>query len=104
MYLYQFIVLSHCAVAPCGGHFSSNQGEITTPNWPSDYDAQSVCTWRIGVTSAESLHVVFTDFELQAVNLFGNCLDYVEIFNRETMASLGPLSFLRFISFSTCMV
>ncbi|XP_007562022.2 ovochymase-2 [Poecilia formosa] len=75
--------------APCGGRFSSNQGEITSPNWPSDYNAQSACTWHINVPSAESIHVAFTDFELQAVNMFGNCVDYVEIFNGETMASLG---------------
>uniref|UniRef100_A0A3Q2CBD6 Zgc:154142 n=1 Tax=Cyprinodon variegatus TaxID=28743 RepID=A0A3Q2CBD6_CYPVA len=75
--------------APCGGHFSSKQGEITSPNWPGDYLAQSVCTWRISVPSAEKIHVVFTDFELQAMNLLGNCVDYVEIFNGETMASLG---------------
>ncbi|KAM4595755.1 ovochymase-2 [Fundulus diaphanus] len=75
--------------APCGGHFSSNQGEITSPGWPSDYHAQSVCTWHVSVPSAESIHVVFTDFELQAVNAFGNCVDYVEIFSGETMASHG---------------
>lgn len=84
-------VLFHSAAAPCGGRFISNQGEVTSPNWPSDYNAQSVCTWLINVPSAESIRVAFTDFELQAVNLFGNCVDYVEIFNGETMASLGLL-------------
>uniref|UniRef100_A0A3Q1JVK3 Ovochymase 2 n=1 Tax=Anabas testudineus TaxID=64144 RepID=A0A3Q1JVK3_ANATE len=70
--------------APCGGSYSSAQGEITSPNWPSDYQAQSVCTWRITIPSAKSVHVVFTHFELQAVNMFGNCIDYVEVFNGES--------------------
>ncbi|XP_067441011.1 ovochymase-2 [Thunnus thynnus] len=75
--------------APCGGSFNSSQGEITSPNWPSDYNAQSVCTWRIKVPSAKSVHVAFTHFELQAVNMLGNCVDYVEIFNGESMKSQG---------------
>ncbi|XP_071359853.1 ovochymase-2 [Trachinotus anak] len=75
--------------APCGGSFSSNQGEITSPNWPGDYPAQSVCTWRISIPSAKSVHVAFTHFELQAGNMLGNCVDYVEIFNGHSMASLG---------------
>ncbi|TMS22780.1 Ovochymase-2 [Larimichthys crocea] len=75
--------------SPCGGSFSSNQGEITSPNWPNDYQAQSVCTWRITIPSAKSVHVAFTHFELQAVNMLGKCIDYVEVFNGETMKSLG---------------
>ncbi|XP_068445519.1 ovochymase-2 [Clinocottus analis] len=75
--------------APCGGSFSSAQGEITSPNWPSDYQAQSVCTWRISIASAKSVHVAFTHFELQAANMLGDCVDYIEIFNGESMTSLG---------------
>lgn len=75
--------------APCGGSFSSSQGEVRSPNWPGDYQAQSVCTWRIEIPSAKSIHVAFTHFELQAANLFGNCLDYVEVFDGKNMSSLG---------------
>ncbi|XP_053711283.1 tolloid-like protein 1 [Synchiropus splendidus] len=75
--------------APCGGSFSSLNGDFTTPNWPKDYDAQSVCTWRINIPSATNIHIVFTHFELQAVNVLGNCVDYVEVFNGATMASAG---------------
>lgn len=86
-----FYTHMHTNTAPCGGRFSSAQGEITSPNWPSDYQAQSVCTWRITIPSAKSVHVAFTHFELQAVNMFGNCIDYVEVFNGDSMASLGRL-------------
>lgn len=75
--------------APCGGSFSSSQGELRSPNWPNDYQAQSVCTWRIDIPSAKSIHVAFTHFEMQAVNMFGNCMDYVEVFDGKNMSSLG---------------
>uniref|UniRef100_A0A3Q2VHF8 Zgc:154142 n=1 Tax=Haplochromis burtoni TaxID=8153 RepID=A0A3Q2VHF8_HAPBU len=76
----------------CEGKFKN--GEITSPNWPNDYQAQTVCTWRINVPSSRSIHVAFTHFELQAVNLLGNCVDYVEVINGETMASLVVIRFL----------
>ncbi|XP_040002652.1 ovochymase-2 [Xiphias gladius] len=75
--------------APCGGSFSSDHGEITSPNWPSDYQALSVCTWRITIPVAKSINITFTHFELQAVNILGRCVDYVEVFDGETMVSLG---------------
>uniref|UniRef100_A0A3Q1C976 Ovochymase 2 n=1 Tax=Amphiprion ocellaris TaxID=80972 RepID=A0A3Q1C976_AMPOC len=80
--------------APCGGSFSSERGEIVSPNWPNDYDAQSACTWHINVPSAKMIHVVFTHFELQAVNVLGNCVDYVEIFSGESMTSLVVIRFI----------
>ncbi|KAM4603345.1 ovochymase-2 [Polymixia lowei] len=75
--------------APCGGSFSGNQGEIISPNWPGDYPAQSVCTWRVTIPSAKNIHIAFTHFEVQAANVLGNCVDYVEIFSGEGMASKG---------------
>lgn len=77
------------AVAPCGGSFHSDQGEIISPNWPDNYEAQTVCTWRISTPSLKSIHVYFTHFDLQAVNVLGNCVDYVELFSGENMTSLG---------------
>ncbi|XP_061582482.1 ovochymase-2 [Cololabis saira] len=81
--------------APCGGSFSSNQGEIMSPNWPNDCEAQIACTWRISIPSSKSIHVVFTHFDLQPVNILGNCVDYVEVFGGENVTSLG-----RFCGFS----
>lgn len=48
-----------------------------------------MCTWRITVPSAKTLHIGFSHFELQAQNILGKCVDYVEVFNGATMASLG---------------
>ncbi|XP_057698672.1 ovochymase [Corythoichthys intestinalis] len=75
--------------APCGGTFSTSQGELTSPNWPNDYPIQAVCTWRIRVPAAESIYVEFTHFELQAVSVIGECVDYVEVFSGGSMTSLG---------------
>ncbi|XP_030644095.1 ovochymase-2 [Chanos chanos] len=68
-------------VAGCGGQFSSQQGELTSPNWPNDYPSQAVCTWHVSVPSATQLHLTFTHFEVQAVNMLGECVDYVEVFD-----------------------
>ncbi|XP_029008026.1 ovochymase-2 [Betta splendens] len=75
--------------APCGGSFTGAQGELTSPNWPGSYRAQSVCTWRITVPSATAVRVNFTDFELQTANLLGNCVDYVEVFSGDGTESVG---------------
>ncbi|KAJ3614596.1 hypothetical protein NHX12_018167 [Muraenolepis orangiensis] len=69
------------AQAPCGGHFSSLQGELSSPGWPGDYPSQAVCTWHIAIPSGAAVHLVFTHFEVQATNMLGKCVDYVEIFN-----------------------
>ncbi|KAM9476723.1 ovochymase-2 isoform 2-T2 [Clarias gariepinus] len=65
----------------CGGEFTSQQGELVSPNWPNNYPNQTVCTWIISSPSAKSLHIVFTHFELQAVNILGKCVDFVEVFD-----------------------
>lgn len=85
---------THTHTVPCGGSFSSEQGEITSPKWPADYPAQSVCTWHISIPAAETVHVAFTHFELQAINVLGDCVDYVEFFN-QNMTSLGRLLFFK---------
>lgn len=76
--------------APCGGVFSGNQGEMMSPNWLSgNYPPLSVCTWRISTPSNTSIHVGFSHFDLQAKNLLGRCVDYVEIINGENLETLG---------------
>ncbi|CAL8331735.1 unnamed protein product [Lota lota] len=75
--------------APCGGRFSSNQGEVTSPGWPSDYPSQAVCTWLITIPSATTIHLAFTHFEVQAANMLGKCVDYVEIFQGPNMFPKG---------------
>ncbi|CAM4474958.1 unnamed protein product [Leuciscus chuanchicus] len=65
----------------CGGLFTSQKGDLQSPNWPNEYPSQAVCTWTIHIPSATGIHIVFTQFELQAVSLLGQCVDYVEVFD-----------------------
>ncbi|KAL7877112.1 hypothetical protein SRHO_G00037550 [Serrasalmus rhombeus] len=65
----------------CGGEFVGQQGELQSPNWPNNYPDQAACTWSISSPSAKSLHIIFTDFDLQAVNILGKCVDFVEVFD-----------------------
>lgn len=68
-------------IVGCGGEFTGQQGELVSPNWPNNYPKQTVCTWSISSPSAKSLHIIFTHFELQAVNVLGKCMDFVEVFD-----------------------
>ncbi|XP_072534618.1 ovochymase-2 [Salminus brasiliensis] len=69
------------SVVGCGGEFTGQQGELQSPNWPNNYPDQAACTWTISSPSAKSLHIVFTHFEVQAVNILGKCVDFVEVFD-----------------------
>lgn len=75
-----FVCKSLAAVG-CGGHFTSQKGEFQSPNWPNEYPSQAVCTWTIYIPSATGIQIVLTHFELQAVSLLGQCVDYVEVFD-----------------------
>lgn len=74
-------LLSTLDVVGCGGDFTGKQGELVSPNWPDNYPNQIACTWSISSPSAKNLHIVFTHFEVQAVNILGNCVDFVEVFD-----------------------
>ncbi|KAM8939404.1 ovochymase-2-like [Pelodytes ibericus] len=68
-------------IAFCGGNFNSDNGEFMSPHWPNaSYLSSHVCTWKIAAGAGKQLHIVFTDFAIQAP-AFGNCQDYVEIFD-----------------------
>ncbi|XP_062851362.1 cubilin [Trichomycterus rosablanca] len=68
-------------IVGCGGNFDSQQGELRSPKWPNNYPNQAACTWSISIPSAKEIHISFTHFSLQAVNLLGKCVDYVEVFD-----------------------
>ncbi|XP_063811710.1 ovochymase-2-like [Pseudophryne corroboree] len=69
-------------IASCGGVFSTDKGELMSPNWPnSSYPLSHVCTWKITVDPGKQIHIVFTNFMLQIANLLGICQDYVEVFD-----------------------
>ncbi|KAM4807741.1 ovochymase-2-like [Rhinophrynus dorsalis] len=79
-------------IALCGGHFSADNGEFMSPNWPdASYPGSKACTWKVTAEQGKQLHIVFTHFELQPTNFTGSCQDYVEVFDgdRAGAAKLG---------------
>ncbi|XP_073446306.1 ovochymase-2-like [Dendrobates tinctorius] len=72
---------SIASIANCGGHFDADKGEFMSPNWPSLYPRSKACTWKITVQPSKIIHIVFTNFTLQAAAIIGGCLDFVEVYD-----------------------
>jgi cubilin len=65
--------------AGCGGILSSAKGAIISPNYPLNYPHNAQCEWRITVNEGSSIHIVFSDLDLE-VN--SECrYDYVQIYD-----------------------
>ncbi|KAM7538912.1 hypothetical protein Aperf_G00000048657 [Anoplocephala perfoliata] len=52
--------------AGCQQDISSPEGEIRTPNWPSEYPARQSCQWKITATPGHRIKVVFDAFEVES--------------------------------------
>ncbi|VDD74489.1 unnamed protein product [Mesocestoides corti] len=52
--------------AGCQQEISSPEGEIRTPNWPSEYPARQNCQWKITATPGHRVKVVFDTFEVES--------------------------------------
>ncbi|KAH9281792.1 Tolloid-like protein 1 [Echinococcus granulosus] len=52
--------------AGCQQEISSPEGEIRTPNWPSEYPARQSCQWKITATPGHRVKVVFDAFEVES--------------------------------------
>lgn len=49
----------------CGGTFSLAQGNITSPNYPMNYEPNTYCQWLLRTESSHSVLFKFTDFDLE---------------------------------------
>ena len=47
IYMYTIILVSIILFLACGGVLQSDRGEITTPNYPNNYDHDLGCAWEI---------------------------------------------------------
>ncbi|CAL9685809.1 unnamed protein product [Knipowitschia caucasica] len=64
----------------CGGKITKSQGEIMTPNWPSDkYPAGTSCSWLITVEPDMAIQVKFDKFAVEADTYCR--FDYVAFYN-----------------------
>ncbi|XP_071965279.1 protein SpAN-like [Antedon mediterranea] len=73
----------------CGGTYNGVGGNITSPNYPSDYDNHHECEWTITVPDNHLVVIRFDDFELEtqsscsydylAIDLEGDGVDNQDI-------------------------
>uniref|UniRef100_A0A0X3NJV3 Metalloendopeptidase n=1 Tax=Schistocephalus solidus TaxID=70667 RepID=A0A0X3NJV3_SCHSO len=52
--------------AGCQQDISTPEGELRTPNWPSEYPARQSCKWRITATPGHRVKLVFDAFEIES--------------------------------------
>lgn len=49
----------------CGGTFSVSQGNISSPNYPKNYEPNTYCQWLLRTEPSHSILFRFTDFDLE---------------------------------------
>ena len=49
----------------CGGDIFENEGEITSPNYPGDYNIGETCTWVIHGKKGQIISLVSQDFQTE---------------------------------------
>ncbi|XP_072020163.1 LOW QUALITY PROTEIN: cubilin-like [Amphiura filiformis] len=80
-------------IAICGGTFSGTEGQITSPNYPSNYASDSECRWYLQGPTGHYMTFTFTSFNIVTDN--NNCTvgDFLEIYDgrNENATSLGRL-------------
>ncbi|EDV28197.1 uncharacterized protein TRIADDRAFT_53561 [Trichoplax adhaerens] len=70
----------------CGGRITAASGNITTPNYPSNYPANSDCLWILSVPFINAITLTFRSFNLEAGQ---NCqnVDYLRVRNGQSVTS-----------------
>ncbi|XP_064459101.1 bone morphogenetic protein 1-like [Ornithodoros turicata] len=65
--------------AVCGGDLEMEEGDLRSPNFPQDYQADKECIWRITVPESYRAVLRFQSFEVECQE---NCAyDYVEVYD-----------------------
>ncbi|PVD35988.1 hypothetical protein C0Q70_02958 [Pomacea canaliculata] len=63
----------------CGGELTAPQGQITSPNFPNNYEHNDGCAWLISAPEGERIRITFSDFNLEE---HSSCVfDYLKILN-----------------------
>ncbi|XP_042234787.1 cubilin-like [Homarus americanus] len=63
----------------CGGHYHTEMGMISSPNYPEYYPHQRTCEWTISVAVRHQIRLTFVDVEIEEAD---NCgFDSLEIRN-----------------------
>ena len=59
-------MLFFSACTPAGESIDASSGNISSPNFPNNYDANRICTWNITVPSTKIIKLTFLNFTLVA--------------------------------------
>ena len=59
-------MLFFSACTPAGESIDASSGDISSPNFPNNYDANRICTWNITVPSTKIIKLTFLNFTLVA--------------------------------------
>ena len=73
----------------CGGpsHLTGKSGNLTSPNFPRQYNENTICEWTISVPIKRLVQLTFVDFDIEGER---NCnYDSVEV--RDGLLSYSPL-------------
>lgn len=70
----------HLAGPQCGGQYTSSEGVVTSPGFPSPYTHESECVWTITVPAGDTITLTFTTIDIE----FESTCDYdfVEVIKR----------------------
>ncbi|XP_061178089.1 cubilin-like [Saccostrea echinata] len=71
----------------CGGQFTSSEGVVTSPNFPSPYNHRSECVWTITVPAGDTITLTFTTIDIEFDTTCG--YDFVEV--RDGPNEMSPL-------------
>lgn len=52
-------------ISECGGTYTLAQGNITSPNYPRNYDPNTYCQWLLRTEPSHSILFKFMDFDLE---------------------------------------
>ena len=60
------ILSQHLLATSCGSFKHGPSGEIESPNFPSSYDNDLYCTWKITVPTGKKVRIEFSEFKTEA--------------------------------------
>lgn len=73
----------HLAGPQCGAQYTSSEGVVTSPGFPSPYTHESECVWTITVPAGDTITLTFTTIDIEFESTCN--YDFVEVIKRFLM-------------------
>lgn len=64
----------------CGGQYTSSEGVVISPGFPSPYTHESECVWTITVPAGDTITLTFTTIDIEFESTCN--YDFVEVIKR----------------------